>query len=318
MNILIAGTARCGSTWAANVLGRANETRTVYEPDGPHSDVLGAMVATRLGEYPMLTPSQRSRWYRLVWDLAFSGGWPWDQMETARAAGRRMVRIPPVVRDYLIGALAETTRRVQHRPRNVIVKSVNSAFALDWIAQHYQPRVVVLRRNPLNVVSSWVVLGMWTDQPIGQNPRVYEKYLRPVGVTPPATGASNVAIAAHNVGLLTRALRQAAADHSEWIVASHDELCADPETGFRELSTRLGLRWTPEMTDYLQKSDDPAFTVHGGSPKVHPNAVSATTSDSRRDQQATQFKRRLTPQQADEARSILASFDLGDWGVPAV
>lgn len=317
MRILLAGTARCGSTWAANVLGRADHARTVYEPDGPKSDVLGALVATRLGEYPVLAPTQRNRWYRLVWDLAFSGGWPWDHVETARAAGRRMVHVPPVVRDYIIGGLAETTRRVRRRPENVIVKSVNSTFTLDWIARRYQPRVVVLRRNPLNVVSSWVVLNMWSDKPIGQHPAVQQRYLAPLGVQAPTNGASPVAIAAFNVGLLTRALRQSAADHPEWIVASHDELCVDPESGFKELAERIGLRWTPEMTEYLRKSDDPAFTVHGGSPRVHPNAVSATTSDSRRDQQASQFKRRLSPEQADEARAVLASFDLGEWGVPA-
>ncbi len=317
MKILIAGTARCGSTWAANVLGRADQSRSVYEPDGPRSDILGAMVATRLGEYPVLQPGQRSGWYRLVWDLAFSGGWPWDNVETARAAGRRMVRIPPLMRDYLVAGLAEGTRRVRRGPRNVLVKSVNSAFSLEWIAQRYQPRVLVLRRNPLNVVSSWVVLNMWSDRPIGQHPAVRERYLAPIGVTAPDNGASAVRIAAFNVGLLTRALRQAAAEHPEWIVASHDQLCIDPETGFRDLTARLGLRWTPAMTDYLRKSDDPSFTVHGGTPKFHPNAVSSTTTDSRRDQQASQFKRRLTPAQADEAREVLASFDLAEWGVPA-
>jgi hypothetical protein len=316
MRILLAGTARCGSTWAANVLGHAADTRAVYEPDGPFSDVLGAMVATRLGEFPVLTADEPSRWYSLVWDLAFAGGWPWDKIQAARAAGRRMVRTPPAIRDYAIDVLAAMTRRVQRHPRNVIVKSVNSAFALDWIAQRYHPKIVVLRRNPLNVVSSWVVLQMGAESFIGHDPRVQEEFLRPVGITAPNGHTSTVGLTAYNVGLLTRALKQAAERHPDWIVVSHDELCLAPEAQFKDLTARLGLQWTTAMEDYLRKSDDPGFTVHGGSPKVHPNAVTATTESSRREQQATQFKRRLNPEQADEARRVLESFDLGDWGPP--
>ena len=92
MRILLTGTARCGSTWAANVLGRADGAKAVFEPDGPASDVLGAMVAARLGSHPALMPTQRSFWYRQLWDLAFVGGWPMARAEGVRAAGRRVIR----------------------------------------------------------------------------------------------------------------------------------------------------------------------------------------------------------------------------------
>jgi hypothetical protein len=316
MKILLAGTARCGSTWAANVLGRAAQTRSVYEPDGPDSDVLGATLRTRLGDYPVLTVDQRNFWYRVVWDLAFAGGWPWDRVETARAAGRRLVKVPPALRDYMVVGLAEGTRIVRPRPRNIIVKSVNSAFSLDWIYERYTPKVVILRRNPLNIVSSWLVLNMWSTKPIGGDPLVQRAYVTPRGLTPPNGGSSNVAVAAWNVGLLVSALREGAARHPEWVVASHDELSNDPLTGFQDLAKRLGLRWTQEMSTYLHKSDDPQFTVHGGSARVHPNAVTATTGGTRREQQATQYRRRLSPEQAAEARAILERFDLGEWGPP--
>ena len=317
MKVLLAGTARCGSTWAANVLGHAQDTRIVYEPDGPISDVLGAMLATRLGEYPSLRPTDSSRWYKLVWDLGFAGGWPWDRVEGARAAGRRMVHLPPQARDYLIAGLAATTTRLRRRPRNVIVKSVNSAFSLEWVTRRFSPKVVVLRRNPLNVVSSWVVLNMWTDHPIGNDPLVQDAYVRPLGLTPPNGNASSVAIAAWNVGLLTSALKQTAERNPSWIVESHDDLCVDPVPKFKALVERIGLRWTSSVEEYLRQSDDPRFTVHGGSRKVHPNAITATTDDSRREQQATQFKRRLSVEQAAEAREVLEGFRLGEWGPPA-
>src|SRR5207249_2793051 len=163
---------------------------------GPMSDVLGAITAARLGEFPVLTPDARSYWYRLVWDLGFAGGWPWDRVESARAAGRRLVRIPPSMRDAVVAALAEATSRLRRRPRHVVVKSVNSVFSLDWIVRRYTPKVLVLRRNPLNVVSSWVVLNLGTERRVGDHPHVHETYVRPLGLVAPNGASSSVRMAA--------------------------------------------------------------------------------------------------------------------------
>lgn len=314
MRVLIAGVARCGSTWAVNVLSRAAHTRQVYEPDGARSDVLGAMVAGRLGDYPVLEPDVSNYWYELAWNLAWSGGWPWDRVQSARAAGRRMVRLPQSARDAIVAALAEATWRTRKRPRHVVVKSVNSMFSMDWIVRRYRPKVVVLRRNPLNIVSSWVVLNMWNERPIVDHPGIGDRYLRPLGLRPPNGSASPVTIAAWNVGLLTRALREESSKHPEWIVESHDDLCADPVVRFQELAERVGLTWTPAMQRYVLRSDDPQFAVHHGTAHLHPNTVTATTEMSRRLEQGTQFQRRLTPAQADEALTVLDRFELGDWG----
>jgi hypothetical protein len=296
------------------VLGRADATRSVYEPDGPISDILGAMVATRLGPYPVLGATDRSGWYRVVWDLAFSGGWPWDRVEAARAAGRRMVKIPPILRDTAIAGLAEGTAHLRRRPPHVIVKSVNSAFALDWIAHRYAPKIVVMRRNPLNVVSSWLVLDMANKWPIAEHPSLRASYLDPLGLTPPPAGSSAVADVAWNVGLLMLALKTTAERHPEWVQISYDQLSAEPLEGCRSLFERLGLEWTDEAAQYLQRADDPNFVVHGGNPKAHPNAHTATESTNRRSQQASQFKRRLSEDQIVEAHGILERFQLGIWG----
>lgn len=313
-SILLAGTPRCGSTWLANVLGRASGTRTVYEPDGPISDVLGAMVATRLGPFPVLRPGEANGWYRLVWDLAFSGGWPWDRLEGARAAGRRLVEVPPFVRDSVIATLAVGTSRLRRRPEHVIVKSVNSAFSLEWIAARYTPRVVVLHRDPLNVVSSWLVLDMANIWPVGEDPMVRRTYLEPLGLFPPVAGSSPVAVVAWKVGLLTLALKRTAERNPHWVSVSFDELSADPVLGCKSLFAQLDLGWTDGAADFLEQADDPNFVVHGGNPRAHPNAVTGTDGTSRRSQQASQFRRRLSDDEIVEAHGILARFELGEWG----
>jgi hypothetical protein len=317
MRILLTGTARCGSTWGANVLGLADGTKAVFEPDGPASDVLGAMVASRLGSHPALSSEQRSFWYRQLWDLAFVGGWPMARAEGVRSAGRRVARMPRVLRDTLVATLAMGTSRLRKRPRNVLVKSVNSAFSLEWIARRYAPKMVIMRRNPLNIVSSCVVLGIYAKQNIGDIPTVNRRFVAPLGMKTPGVDASVVTRVAWNVGLLTTALKQAADRHPAWVVASHDDLCLDPLPRFEALTKQLGLGWTSAMEEYVTRSDDPNFTVFGGSQRVHPNAGTSTTGSSRRSEATTQFARRLTPAQVAEARAVLADFPLGAWGPDA-
>lgn len=120
MLILVAGTHRCGSTWVANVLGHSSAVHNVYEPDSPLTDILGYVSSHRLGEYPLLSPGERSNWYSMVWDLAFAGGWPWSRSPTARRAGRGLVRVPAAVRDHGVAGLARAVTALRSRPENVL------------------------------------------------------------------------------------------------------------------------------------------------------------------------------------------------------
>ena len=174
-----------------------------------------------------------------------------------------------------------------------------------------------MRRNPLNIVSSCTVLGLYTKRNIGDLPAVHRLVVAPLGLTPPGDDASEVTRVAWNVGLLTTGLKQAADRHPDWIVASHDDLCRDPIEGSKPSPAQLGLRWTSAMEEYVTSSDDPNFTVFGGSQRVHPNAATSTTGSSRRSEATTQFARRLTPAQVAEARAVLNEFPLGDWGPDA-
>jgi|SRR5580700_1701819 hypothetical protein len=314
MRILIAGTHRCGSTWVANVLGRSPGIHNVYEPDSPYTDILGTVVRHRLGAYPALEPDQPSSWYSMVWDLAFAGGWPWSRSPVARTIGRELSKSPPAFRDQGVALLARgvSAAQVRHRP-NVIVKSANCGFSLEWIERRYHPRVVVQRRNPLNVVSSWIALNIDTD--LLDDPAIRRQWLTPLGMAPKAGFPSRVAEVAWTVGVLMVALKETAARHSDWIVISHDELSSNPYEGFVALFAQLGLTWTPAVRAYLDAADDPSFVVTGANPRSHPNQQTAGDDGAnRRSQQATQYQRRLTPAQIAEARSVLNDLPLGTWG----
>lgn len=314
MRILLAGTYRCGSTWVANVLGKAPGVVNVYEPDSRITDILGTVSANRLGQYPALRPRQRSYWYSMVWDLAFVGGWPWSRSQSARRAGRGLLRIPPGVRDHGVAGLARGVTVLRSRPEHVVVKSANCALSLEWVAQRYKPRVVVQHRDPLNVVSSWMALNIPGDPTLALDPAVRERWLTPLGLPEVGPSASELVRVAWTVGLLTLALKVTAQRHPDWIVVSHDELCAAPAEGFESLFGQVGLPWTEEAQAYLRATDDPDFVVTGANPRQHPNQATATAAgESRRAQQSSQYRRRLSEADVAEARAVLADFPLGSW-----
>jgi hypothetical protein len=46
----------------------------------------------------------------------------------------------------------------------VIVKSVRSELAMDWLVARFRPRILLVERNPLNVLASWIELDYVRDQ----------------------------------------------------------------------------------------------------------------------------------------------------------
>jgi hypothetical protein len=313
--ILLAGTYRCGSTWVANVIGRAPGVHNVYEPDSRLTDILGLVSSHRLGQYPALGVGQRSYWYSMVWDLAFAGGWPWSKSSSARRAGKGLLRVPTGVRDHGVAALARAVTILRAKPDRVLVKSANCALSLEWLAQRYRPRVVVQHRDPLNVISSWTSLNIAGDPSLAEQRAVRERWLTPLGLPTLPTSASDIARVAWTVGLLTTALKVTSERHPDWIVVSHDALCAAPDEGFPSLFGRLDLPWTVAAQAYLAATDDPSFVVTGANPRHHPNQATVTQAgQSRRLQQSSQYRRRLSEADVAEARAVLADFPLGTWG----
>ena len=79
---------------------------------------------------------------------------PLDDRRAARAsggAGRPGSR--------LVAAARRARGSREPGASRVVVKSVQSALALEWIADRFQPRVLVVERNPFNVLASWSELG---------------------------------------------------------------------------------------------------------------------------------------------------------------
>ncbi len=297
--LLIAGVPRSGTTWIGRALGHTENTAYVNEPDG-FRDPLAFRTMLTYGENPALEPGQAAPDVEALWAGAFAGGrpagtvrdrlaralferTPLDALRAARAVGHASGK-PGLAARLAVARVAEPGARV-------VVKSVQSALALDWIADRFQPRVLVIERNPFNVLSSWNELGYV------RNPRetaAISAYARKRwGIEPPDESAPHLALQAFLFGVLTSALRETSAKHPEWSRTRHEDLCVDTVTRFRSLAAEVGLTWGDEAERFLTDSD------REGTPY---------RTQRRTEEQPDRWRDRLDADQVSIIRETLAQF----------
>ncbi len=260
--VLILGVPRSGTTWIGRALGAAEGAVYVNEPDGDHDPFA---FRTRLGQpiAPVLAPGDDAPESERLWAGAFAGGRPARTVRDRIA--RRLYAATPVRQRWEVWLGAEPSTRLRWvarlavprvavpDARVVVVKSVRAELSAEWIVARFAPRVLVVERNPLNVLASWIDLGYVRD------PREAATYAQLAGerwgVEPPSASASQLERQSFTYGVLATALHEAAARHDDWIVVSHDELCLDAPAGFAALAPRLGLTWGDAAARFVVESD---------------------------------------------------------------
>jgi hypothetical protein len=282
-------------------MGKAPGVRFYYEPDNVDADPSGERTAGRrgFGPYPMIDPGEDDNAFTPLWDMVFSGRFPFgaERKQRLRPAAKVALHVPRGVRDPLVRRAAALSARLPSRRGWTIVKSIYATFSLDWLTQRYQPQVVAIQRHPFNVVSSWRQLHIPLFD-LDTRPAVRERFLQPLGIEPPAPDSSELTRIAWLVGLLTHVLGEAVDRHPQWHLATHEDLCADPATNIHEIFDRVGLTWTDEVERFLSENDQPGEGLK-------PMRVTAEQPD--------RWRQRLSDAEVAEITEQLARFPRGGW-----
>jgi hypothetical protein len=304
--VLLVGSPRSGSTWVGEVLGHASDVRFVSEPDNETQHPFAVRAKAGLGRWPVLDAGDRApEDYETLWDLALAGmtqrrspAWAAGKI-LLKGAGREELRVA-FGPDGGFSPRLRSVRALARKPKRpspagtVLVKSVHAPLALEWIAARWRPRVLLVRRHPLNIIASWNGLG-WGGLRIDLHPLVRERYVEPLGIRPLDEGCSQLEVATWQIGMFTVALEAAATRHPEWQVVSHEELCADPEGGFSQLCTMLDLSWNEAARRFLAASNRPG---------------TGTTTLRVAAEQPDRWRSRLDAQQVRAVRTVLDGFPL--------
>lgn len=312
--ILILGVPRSGTTWIGRILGRAAGARYVHEPDNETENPFALRAKSGLGRFPALRPGERAPLYEACWDWAFAGG-----HRTRR--GRRM-------RDALnrapyeeVAAWCDPRRRNPLRLAAIsriagpgkpgppgerpVVKSVHALLAGEWIARRWSPLLVVVRRHPLNLVSSWVAASNGDPR---ESALEYSGDLRAVlppralgqpGTPGPPPAQDRLATLAWLVGLLAGARERLVAAVDGAVCVDHDVVCRAPAAELRELSRRLTLEWTDACDGELEGLERPERAL------FVTERIAAEQPD--------RWRERLSTAEAARAEGILSAFPGGPW-----
>jgi hypothetical protein len=297
--VLVVGTPRSGTTWIGQALGRSRATVYVHEPDGPN-DAFALRAKRGHGIQNEIAPGTSAPDYERLWSAAFAGG-EFDRSPRGRVAkylvdstsiGTRMAALRgEQVSLRARGAMALATPLRPRPSENVVVKSVHACLAVEWIAEKFEPRVVVVRRSPLNVLSSWKTLGHGGDPKLVA--QLADVAWRRWKVRVPPDDADLIVRRATVLGVLTGALADGCARHPEWTAVRHDDVSAEPVDRLGSLAHTVGLDFSDDAESYVRQSNQPGA---GYATK----RVAGTATD--------KWRTVLSDSEADESLTTLALF----------
>jgi hypothetical protein len=196
--------------------------------------------------------------YELDWDLAFRGGWPAPR--ATAPLGKALRRVPDSVRAPVVRMGTRFLVRARPVKARVVTKSVMCAFSLEWILARYDPPVVLVRRDPLNVVASLIEVGTTFEDMDRlylryRDPVVVESLVKPWGLPALPDDLDLVGRVAFWVGLNATAYHASAVRHGTFTIVDHDPLCGDPSVGFGRMCAQIGIEWNEAGEDYLRRSN---------------------------------------------------------------
>ncbi len=301
--VLLLGVPRSGTTWAGRALGATDGTAYVNEPDG-FREPLALQIMLKYGEHPYISPGEQAPDYERLWTSAFLGGLPsqtlrdkaarfifertpLDERREARSTGRVPIRL------RIVQSLAQPFAPSPDA-RHVVVKSVQGCLSTNWILEHVDARVILIERNPFNVLSSWRDLGFVSEG--REFDRVALLASQRWGVDRPPIGAPHLALQSFFYGVLSASLRESAMRHPEWIQTTHEYLCVESLERFALLAEQVGLEWGENASAFISDSDTDGT----------PFRTMRRSAD-----QPERWRDRLSSEEVSTIRSVLETFPSG-------
>ncbi len=299
--ILVAGISRSGSSWVIDALRTTPGTKCWYEPDYIDSDPNGKKPAgsTGFGPYPVIEPGSDGGVHKALWDVVYNGKIPVTRRGNILIPlAKPFLKLPkPILHPLFKLGTKVFTAVPGVAPERVAVKSVFTAFCIEWIVETYDPKVVMLQRNPLSIVSSWRDLKTPVFD-LATRPHVLENYRDRYEGDPPKESDSELTKIAWAVGLITTVMSDSLERHPEWLLVNHEDLCIDSPAKFKTLCERLEIPWSESVTEFLKRSNRPGEGLE----------TKRITEE-----QVDKWKKKLNSEEVEEITEVLNRFPRKGW-----
>lgn len=293
--ILITGTHRSGSTWVGNILELAPETGYIHEPFNLHCRRGVCRAGFPYSFYYLRDQDPETAGYRACLE---------DTLAWRYSAGAQ-IRALKGIKD--VGRMIRDMRyfRASHaRQARPVMKDPIAFFSSEWLAANFGMQVVVIIRHPAAFVAS-LQAAKWQafryENFLGQ-PALMSDHLEPWRDEIVAMSTNREDIL-HSGILLWKIFHAKIAElqtaHPDWIFLRHEDLSRDPEAEFEALYGRLGLNFTEDTRQGMQRYIGRDTTTGA----LESNVQTRTVRDSRSN--IFNWKKRLDEDQIAEIRTAV-------------
>lgn len=266
--LLIAGVPRSGSSWLATAFASTPNTSMVSEPDNIYTTPYALRVKRSLGEYPFVELGVVDKGFSRLWDTAFEpsyGHRPFASFRSRLAAKSHYSMSPSELVGVFDGRVPIRARiamavALPDRPdcNRVVVKSVHATLSLEWIAERTGAAVILLQRNPMAVIGSWVRMG-WMEHTGWWVPHSISMSVVDSASDVPTVECSLSPFEWICWNMCTLAAYQEllASRHPEWQRIEHEKLSADGVEAFKLLARSVDWPWSDAIGKFVEGSNRP-------------------------------------------------------------
>lgn len=293
--VLVTGSNRSGTTWVGQMLCLSNELAYVHEPLNP--GIWPRWSAKPIPHRNLYICEENGAEWESVIGNVLSRKFPYRQQV---ADIRSVVDAARLVREF--------TKRGIGRSHSIatLMKDPIAIFSSEWLAAHFDMKVVMMIRGPLAFAGSikrlsWAFdFNNWLDQPLLMRDHLADFTTEIKQAAENPTDLIAQAILTWNATYsYVMKMRER---HLDWIFLDYQRLAKSPVEEFENLYSALGLSFDSKVAD----------AISGYSDSSNVKEVSAGDKGGiRRDSQAAvdTWKNRLTPEETSrvEQETLLIS-----------
>ncbi len=246
--LLVTGMPRSGTSWVGKMLEAGGGVVYVNEPMNPRHPpgrCPGVLDAAVRHYFHYICPDNETVWlaaFRRTAGLRFGMG------RELRANHRPsdIARAAKYAAGFGVGRALG---------RRAMLDDPYAVLSVGWLDDRVLGAAVVLVRDPVAVVGSWLALGWSVDtMELLSQPLLMRDHLEPLRaeLTAVAGSADRLATASVLWKAVYTVVREVAASRPRVLVRRYEDLAADPLQGFEELYAATGLVWTERAADRVR------------------------------------------------------------------
>ncbi|MBL1231724.1 MAG: sulfotransferase domain-containing protein [Vicingaceae bacterium] len=263
-DIIIVGPPRSGTTWIGKVLSANEGVKYVHEPDNERVKFLGYYYKKGLHRFSYLKKDSTNEGYLRIFTKALNKKYLFNEGHYNHAFYRATSLTKEKIENNLSGNGINDEKHplgieliqpffnlfLLSDNRKTILKSVHACLSVPYLVKNLEVDVLVVIRNPLAVVSSYVRMKMLeANRHLYRHKRVWNDFIEPRKEkfnklhTP-------LEMYGFQVGLLHYALKK----YSEELgltVVRYEEFYPNPKEKFKEIYDDYGLLWNNTVEEYI-------------------------------------------------------------------